>query len=187
MVAAGCANEANATPQPGQSSARTWQSVSAGCPALTSPPYGVASKGKRVADYVAPGERETLDKVVPGAVFDDTSCRYTAPGKVSPLITARIRIFSGAAGAATATTWFESERSASSQIGGADAPGLADGAFAVYFEPALHLDARSGNAYVSVEVLPGMENIRTFDKLHPLQQQLPALTPVMKDLLASLQ
>jgi hypothetical protein len=197
MAAAGCSNDADATPRPAQSSAveqppsQTWQGFAPGCPTLTAPPFGVASKGKRTISYVAPGEQETLDKVVPGAVFDEATCTYTAPGEASPLIKTDIKIFSGAAGATQVTAWFQSERSASSQIGGgvdnADVPGLADGAFALYFEPALHLHARSGNAFVSVQVLPGMENVRTFDKLQPLQQQLPALTAVMKDLLTSLQ
>jgi hypothetical protein len=88
------------------------------------------------------------------------------------------------------TALFQSERSASIQIGGgvdnADVPGLADGAHALYFEPTLHLKARSGNAFVSVQVLPGMDNIRMFDQ-QLLQQQLPALTAVTKDLLTSLQ
>jgi hypothetical protein len=151
----------------------------------------VAANGKRITSSVAPGEQATLDKVVPGAALDGVTCEYAVPGQASPLITADIKIFGGDGGATQATAWFQSEKSAAARVGGggvdnADVPGVADGAFALYFEPELHLGARSGNAYVSVVVLPSAEVAQTFDKVQPLQQQVPALTAVATDVLAGL-
>jgi hypothetical protein len=196
MVVAGCSNEAGATPQPagssaaGQAPARTWQEYSAGCRELTAPPYGVAPTGKRVPSWVATGEQEILDRVIPGASFEQATCEYTVADQPIPSVSADIKIFGGEAGTAEATAWFESEKAASSQLGGgvdnAEVPDLADGAFALYFEPTLHLKTRSGNAYISVSFKPGTEAVQTFDKLQPLQQQIPALVVVMKDVLTGL-
>lgn len=182
VLAAGCSGHGHA--------ARTWHTFAAGCPALSAPPYGVAATGKRITTAVSPSERASLDKVVHGASFDETTCEYTAPGKLSPLVTADVKIFGGSAGAKPATALLASERSAADRLGGgvdnADVPGLADGAFALYLEPDLHLDARSGNAYVSVHAVPGMDVAETFDKTRPLQQQLPALTALTRDVLTGL-
>ncbi|BCJ48492.1 hypothetical protein GCM10010168_64430 [Actinoplanes ianthinogenes] len=131
-----------------------------------------------------------LDKVIPGASFEQATCEYAVASQPLPGISADLKIFGGEAGTAEATAWFESEKQAAGQLGGgvdnAEIPDLADGAVALYREPVLYLTARSGNACVSVGFRPGVEAARTFDKLHPLQQQLPALTAVMKDVLTSL-
>src|SRR3954451_17760108 len=97
LLAGGCSNDAAPASQPapssgvGQQPVRSWQAFSPGCPALTAPPYGVAAKGKRITSSVAAGEREALDKAVPGATFDEVTCEYTAPGKVSPLVIADVK------------------------------------------------------------------------------------------------
>jgi hypothetical protein len=129
MLAAGCTNAA--APHP----ARTWHGFSSGCPVLTAPPYGVATKGTETTNTEDPGEREILDQVVPGAKFDEVTCVYTAPGRVSPRIAANVKVFGGAGGAKQAT------------------------------------------AVIT----------QGFDKAHPLQQQLPALKPVMTDVLTGLE
>ncbi|MBG0569013.1 hypothetical protein [Actinoplanes aureus] len=196
-LTAACTNGAGTAPQAAplsttsQSPGRTWQGFSSGCPTLTAPPYELVANGKRTSTYVSPGEQKLLGEVVPGAALDQTTCQYSEAGTLSPSAVASIKIFAQETGAMQATAWFQSEKSASSRLGGgvdfADVPGLADEAFALYREPSLRLAARSGNAYVFIQVMPGEKASRSFDKLQPLQHQLPALTAVMTDVLTGLQ
>jgi hypothetical protein len=158
---------------------------------LTAPPYGVATKGTETTNTEDPGEREILEQVVPGAKFDEVTCVYTARGRVSPRIAANVKVFGGAGGAKQATAVFESRKVSFVQLGAGtdhtDVPGLADGAFAAHIGSDLYLDARSGDACISVLVHPSPEITQGFDKAHPLQQQLPALKPVMTDVLTGLE
>ncbi|GAA4610024.1 hypothetical protein GCM10023107_94690 [Actinoplanes octamycinicus] len=155
---------------------------------MQSPPYGIDSTGKRAEDAVALGEQQVIDQVAPGATFEHAVCRYSDPGFNSPGINTDVKIFTGDAGIAQATALFDREETAAKRLGVdyADVPALGDDAFAWYFEPELYLAARSGNAYVVVRTTPGPEATATFDKLQPLRQQIPALTPVMTDALNAL-
>jgi hypothetical protein len=151
VLAAGCQHGTDTTsPQPTVSTAAvTWQGFTDGCPTLTAPPYGIDAHGKGYPDYIAPGEQDVLDKVIPGASFDQTYCSYKAAD--------------------------------------ADLPVLGADAFASYFQSQLHMTARSGNAYIVIQVLLDKQVTKTFDVLQPLPPQVPALSKVMTDLLAELQ
>jgi hypothetical protein len=196
VLGTGCTNTADAAHQAAQSSTaarpvtHVWHGFAPGCPTLTAAPYGLAAQGKRAATGAAPGEQQYLDKVVPGAVIERTACHYWAAAGGLPAVETTIMIFGGNAGATQTDAWFQSQRSAASRVGGSadytDVPGIADGAFALYSDISLRLTARSGDAYVTVNVLPGEEISRTFDKLQPLRQQVPALTAVMTDTLTGL-
>jgi len=197
LLAAGCqAGAGGASPQPAGSSAVVrpsavaWQRFTDGCPTLTAPPYGVGAKGKRYPPYVAPGDQTVLDRVVPGASFDQAYCSYKIAGSDLPIVSADVRIFRGANGASQVDTLFQSENAAAKRLAGpdyADVPQLGDGAFATfYFETHLQLTARSSNAYIRVAVSLDPETVKSFDVLQPLPPQVPALSAVMTDVLAEL-
>ena len=191
VLAAGCQHGTDTTsPQPTvPTAAVTWQGFTDGCPTLTAPPYGIDAHGKGYPDYIAPGEQDVLDKVIPGASFDQTYCSFKTAGADLPVLGADVRIFRGANGASQVDTLFQVEKSAAKKIAGvdyADAPQLGDDAFAWYFQSQLHMTARSGNAYIVIQVLLDKQVTKTFDVLQPLPPQVPALSKVMTDLLAEL-
>ncbi|WIM93199.1 hypothetical protein ACTOB_005171 [Actinoplanes oblitus] len=137
---------------------------------------------------MAPGEQQAIDRVAPGATFEHAVCRYSDPAFDRPGAKADWKIFSGGAGMTQAKEFFDRERAAATGFGVdyADVPGLKSEAFAWYYQPELYVAARSGNAYVVVLTTPGPEAAKDFDKLQPLQQQVPALTTIMKDVLTAL-
>jgi hypothetical protein len=180
ILATGCAHQAAAAPK----------QFSAQCPVLTAPPYGIAAKGIEATNTEDPAEKKILDQVVPGAVFKEVTCLYTAPGRTSPRIAANVKVFTGSGGAKQATSFLESRKLSLFQLATganhADVPGVADGAFAAHVVSDYYLEARSGDAYVSVLAVPGLRISQGFDPARPLQQQLPALKTVLTDVLGGL-
>ena len=190
MPVAGCTSAADPGAAPRTSaSATVWRGFAGGCPTLRSSPYGISPSGERSASHVSPGEQDMLDEVAPGAQFDKATCQYSALSGLTPNITAYLTVFRGERGATQAQAMFEKVRSAKStyRMDYAEVPGPGDSAFAWYFEPDMYVAARSGNAYVTIRVVPGAQASETFDKLQPLEQQIPALAAVRTDVLTTLQ
>lgn len=192
LAVAGCSGGTSGASQPQASSsspAAALHGFADGCPQLTAAPYGIPAQGKLSPGYTPPGEQAVLDQTVPGATIDLTTCQYSVGKGATPGLRVTLRVFRGDTGAAQSDKLFQTDRSAAKSLGGvnyADAPRLGDAAYAWYDEANLFVAARTANAYVVIRVSPSQEAKQKFDLQQPLQQQVPALTAVMNDVLAGL-
>ncbi|MBM2623798.1 hypothetical protein JIG36_50750 [Actinoplanes sp. LDG1-06] len=115
----------------------------------------------------------------------DSACVYRSAA-VQPLLELRAHIDPGAEGVATSEQQYTAERTAASQMGGADfadVPDVGDAAFAWYDQSTwqVWLRARSSNATVTVRLHAGRNEASGWNVEAPLQQQLPTLTQLLEE------
>ncbi len=97
----------------------------------------------------------------------------------------------GADGYARTEQDYRRERAAAGRLVSfdvADMPQVGDAAFAMYDQGTwiLSVRARSGNATMTMDIIVGSEVAKSWSVTAPLQQQVPALAAVTKDVLGSL-
>ncbi|WP_306216461.1 hypothetical protein, partial [Actinoplanes sp. RD1] len=148
LLIAGCVGVGKAAPPPQADSPGTGARVAVRrgrLPGLTSPPYGLGARGKRLEPFVAPAQQEQLDKLAPDAAVDSATCQYKATAGALPLLLSDVMLFRGAAGATQAEAVYRQNHDAvAGSIDFAEVPGLGDGAFAYFSLNALHVKVRSG-------------------------------------------
>ena len=157
----------------------TWQRFSAECPVLARPPYGLPARGKLSA----------VPSVDDAEKFE-TRCEYVAAAHL-PLLSLHVTIARGAGGVARTEQDYDKERAAAGGLVSydvVDISQLGDAAFALYDQGTwtMWVRVRSGNATAVLQFLVAPNVAKSWSVTAPLQQQVPILSAVTKDLLAGL-
>jgi hypothetical protein len=184
---AGCAPGAEPSKAPSSYTMPAEQVFTAGCPELPAAPPGVDRKGKLLPVPDGALERQTLNRLAPGAQIDHVMCKYSGSLPGRPGVEVNVRLFRGDKAAAQAVAVADAEQGTTSDMNEdfVTVPTSGDsGGFAWYGDSQFCLATHAGRAYVVVAWAPDGDGGKSHEQ--SLRHQLPTLTAIMNRVLAAL-